>query len=90
LGAPLTGRFAPLATSTSQIRPGFSVTRALLLPGRKAMAQGELNVAMGEILNGGSPDGWTALAEGADPQDASIRKHAACIARNVIEPLPFP
>jgi hypothetical protein len=54
------------------------------------MAQGELNVAMGEILNGGSPDGWTALAEGTDPQDASMRKHAACIARNVIEPLPFP
>ena len=56
-GAPLTGCLAPFVTLTSQMRPGFSVTTAMLDPGRKAIAQGLSNVAIDAVANGGSDAG---------------------------------
>ena len=72
------------------MRPGFSVTSARAPPGRKAMAQGDSKVATGEILNGGSPESWPTMADGADPQAARTRKLAACMMRILIKFLPFP
>ena len=56
-GAPETGCLAPFATSTSQMRPGFSVTIPMFDPGTKAIAQGELKVATCPTTNGRLPTG---------------------------------
>src|SRR5437762_2974673 len=66
------------------MRPGFSVTIAVIVPGRKAIAQGESKVATSETVNGGFADGASALVECDVPQLASRRKKAACIASRVI------
>jgi hypothetical protein len=48
--------------STSQIRPGFSVTIAKFEAGRKSIAQGESKVATGFVTNGeplaGAAEAW--------------------------------
>ena len=88
LGAPATACFAPVLTSTSHRPPGFSVTMAWFVPGRKASAQGALKVATGEIANCGSSV-CAALDEGAAPHAASRHSERACIKRRVIVAIPY-
>jgi hypothetical protein len=73
----------------SQIRPGFSVTSALALPGRKAIAQGLSKVATSDVLNGGPLRAAADASELPDcaevgpdaPQAATASKREACIKR---------
>src|SRR5947209_4827596 len=96
-GAPETGCLRPVPTSTSQMRPGFSVTNAALVvrtpePGRKAIAHGELNVATGVATNGGSPDAGAAeawLLVLADVPHAASRRSPACTTRILMTTAPL-
>jgi hypothetical protein len=69
---------APLRISTSQIRPGFSVTKAVLPPGRKAIAHGESKLAIAVVLKGRPVEAVSALADGDALHDARLAVSANC------------
>src|SRR6185369_2534430 len=84
-GAPATGCFCPLATSSSQTRPGFSVTNAELVigtpdPGRKVIAHGAPKRVTSVAVKGRAELslGWAEL-----PHAARARRAKACANRRV-------
>src|SRR5262245_51237609 len=99
LGIPDTAARLPLVASTSHSRPSFSVSSAMLvrgtpLPGRKAIAHGVLNSAIGVTLNDRSllisscaaPRDWQAVTSAAIATACKIVRAIRCLLNKRGEP----